>query len=67
MTEAEFRNRLVGIGPFQCQSRADGTVLVKPAWSAWPPYDEDEGGGPGVMARMGFAFDLEQFLNGAEE
>ena len=64
MTEAEFREALAAVGPFECESRADGTVLVKPSWSAWPPYSEDDGGGPGVGSRMGFAMALQNFLNG---
>ena len=67
MTEAEFRFTLMGIGPFECESRADGTVLVKPTWTDWPPYNEAEGGGPGVLDRMGFAIALRKFLNGESE
>jgi len=44
-------------GPYAVASRADGSLIVTPAW----PLDSDPG--PGLSSRMGLADDVEAFLN----
>ena len=50
-------------GPYKVESRADGTVLVTPSWPQFPPYSEDEGGGPGMFSRLGLADEIRALIN----
>ena len=50
-------------GPYQVSSRADGTLIVTPAWPNFRPYTPEDGGGPGVFSRLGLAHDFERWLN----
>ena len=51
-------------GPYSVTSRADGTLIVEPSWSQFVPWTEETGGGPGLVSRMGLAFNIERWLNG---
>ena len=48
-------------GPYKVYSRADGTLIVEPEWPDSPPWTD--GGGPGLLSRMGLANDLQAWLN----
>ena len=50
-------------GPYQVKSRADGSMLVIPMWPQYPPYNDEDGGGPGLSSRMGLAEYLSRWLN----
>lgn len=52
-------------GPYKVLARADGSLVVIPAWPQFPKADE--GGGPGFISRMGLAEDLERWLNAPYE
>ena len=50
-------------GPYAVSSRVDGTLLVKPSWPRFRPFDEAAGGGPGFPSRLSLAAELERWLN----
>lgn len=50
-------------GPYEAVSRADGTILIRPAWPQFPPYTEEDGGGPGLFSRMSLAEEIQRVLN----
>ena len=50
-------------GPYKVQSCSDGSLKVYPDWPQFPKYNDEDGGGPGMLSRLGLAHDLEQFLN----
>ncbi len=54
-------------GPYRCESRADGSILITPDWSQFPKYTEEDGGGPGVISRLALAVNLEEWLNSIYE
>lgn len=60
-----FPEILAASGGYKASSRADGTILVEPEWPQFPKWDEDEGGGPGVMSRLSVAECIEKLLNEA--
>ena len=51
-------------GPYKCESRADGTILVTPAWPGFRPWTAEFGGGPGLMSRQHLVQELGILLNG---
>ena len=53
-------------GPYKCESLANGQILVTPTWPQFPPYTDEEGGGPGVFSRMALAGELARWLNAAK-
>ena len=50
-------------GPYVVKSAADGSLLVTPAWPQFRPYDDEDGGGPGLGSRLQLAADLQAWLN----
>ena len=74
VTTRTLRRYLAKAGPFKVESHADGHFRIYPEWSAYARVSrawkrdgtpaEDDGGGPGVLDRMGFAEMLEEWLNG---
>ena len=62
MSRAKRTALMKRAGPYAVASRADGSLIVTPAW----PLDSDPDGdrGPGLSSRMGLAADVEAFLNG---
>ena len=53
-------------GPYVVKSRAHGVLNVYPAWPQFPEYNDEDGGGPGVLSRLALADDLERWLNGGK-
>ena len=51
-------------GPYKAVSLANGQIRITPAWPEFPPYNEDDGGGPGVLSRLALAGAIEALLNG---
>ena len=47
----------------EVQSCADGTMQVIPVWRGIKPYDDQNGGGPGLITRTMAAEELQNFLN----
>ena len=73
VTTRTLRRYLGKAGPFKVKSHADGHLRIYPEWTACPGEPawkrngtpaEDDGGGPGLLDRMGFAEMLEEWLNG---
>ena len=54
---------IIKSGPYRCASRSDGGILVTPTWSQWPPYNDQDGGGPSMSDRMELARALANWLN----
>ena len=50
-------------GPYTCESRADGTILISPDWPQFPKWTEEEGGGPGILSRLSLGIALTEWLN----
>ena len=50
-------------GPYTVDSRADGAMVVSPAWPQFPKWTPEDGGGPGVTSRVFLASELERWLN----
>lgn len=50
-------------GPYKLLSFSNGELRVMPEWPNFEPWDEDKGGGPGVISRMRLAREIEAFLN----
>lgn len=51
-------------GPYRCVSMVNGYIVVKPSWPQYGPvWHEKDGGGPGMLGRMGLADELERWLN----
>jgi len=50
-------------GPYKVVSLANGELTVTPTWPQYPPWNEEDGGGPGLWGRLGLAGDLEKWLN----
>jgi len=50
-------------GPYKVVSCADGTLSVKPTWPQFQPWNEEDGGGPGLFSRMALAANLQRWLN----
>lgn len=67
-----LRRHAAKVGPFKVESHADGHFRIYPDWSGYqgePAWKRkgtaaEDDCGPGVLARMGFAEDLEEWLNG---
>jgi hypothetical protein len=53
-------------GPYRVDSLADGSLLVIPAWPEFSKWTPADGGGPGIMSRLGLARALGEWLNGKE-
>ncbi len=50
-------------GRYRVNSRADGSLVVRPEWPQFPPWTEEDGGGPGLISRVLLAERLERWLN----
>ena len=62
------RHRMIkGSGPYNCRSRADGTILITPTWPQYKSWTEEGGGGPTMSSRMLLADALGALLNGVED
>lgn len=64
MTRAMRTALMKASGPYKVESFAEGRLIVKPAWPQFDEWNEEDGGGPGVLSRTGLAADIEAFLNG---
>ena len=53
-------------GPYTVYSLSNGSVQIIPCWYQFPPYDPENGGGPGVVSRVALAKDIERLLNRGE-
>ena len=49
-------------GKCKVSSLANGTLLVEPEWPGSLPYDDAEGGGPGLLSRLAGAVRLSELL-----
>lgn len=50
-------------GPYRVISLSDGKLQLTPAWPQFPKWTPEDGGGPGLLSRLGLADDLERWLN----
>lgn len=54
-------------GPYVVRSCADGSLEVTPSWPQFPPYNDEDGGGPGLFSRVHLAAELQAWLNAPYE
>ena len=50
-------------GPYWLVSLSNGEIMIRPEWSQFPEWNEEEGGGPGVFSRIRLADEIQDFLN----
>ncbi len=50
-------------GPYKVTSFTNGKITIEPDWTQFPKWNEEDGGGPGVISRMRLAREIEEFLN----
>lgn len=63
MTPRSDRQRIRREGPYKVASCADGTLRVTPTYPDLPPWNPDDGGGPGLIHRLALAAAVERELN----